>query len=120
LGSGAGVLDSVLMETVCLKVRLKPGSLDLVRDWAAELQARPDEVLATLRAEGVLVESAFLDSTEEGDFLIYYVKARSLDAAREAVQRSAHPIDSYHQQFKVDTWESRTPLELLMDFENLA
>jgi uncharacterized protein DUF6176 len=108
------------METVCTKVRLKPGSLDRVREWATELRTRSDEVLATLRDEGVVIESVFLDSDERGDFLVYYVRAQSLDEAHAVVQRSRHPIDSYHQQFKVDTWQSRTPLELLVDFENFS
>jgi hypothetical protein len=49
------------VDTTCVKVRLKPGSLDRVRTWAAELDRRGDEVLATLRDEGVIVESVFLD-----------------------------------------------------------
>ena len=106
------------METVCVRVRLKPGSLGRVHEWATELRTRSEEVLATLRNEGVLVESAFLGSDEQGDFLIYYMKARSLEEAHEAVKGSTHSIDKYHQQFKVETWESRTPLELLIDFEN--
>ncbi len=108
------------METVCAKVRLKPGSLDRVREWATELRTRSDEVLATLRDEGVVIESVFLDSDEQGDFLVYYMKARSLEEAHAVVQSSSHPIDSYHQQFKVDTWQSQTPLELLVDFENFS
>ena len=108
------------METVCTKVRLKPGSLDRVREWATELRTRSDEVLASLRDEGVVIESVFLDSDEQGDFLIYYMKAQSLEEAQAVVQSSPHPIDSYHQQFKVDTWQSRTPLELLVDFENFS
>ena len=59
------------METACAKVRLKPGSLDRVREWATELRTRSDEVLATLRDEGVVIESVFLDSDEQGDFLVY-------------------------------------------------
>ena len=70
--------------------------------------------------EGVRVESVFLDSNEHGDFLVYYIKAQNLGAASEAARRSVHPIDSYHQQFKLDTWEGQTPLELLIDFENLT
>ncbi len=108
------------METVCAKVRLKPGSLDRVREWATELRTRSDEVLATLRDEGVVIESVFLDSDEQGDFLVYYMKARSLEGAHAVVQSSSHAIDSYHQQFKVDTWQSQTPLELLVDFENFS
>jgi hypothetical protein len=106
------------METVCVCVRLKPGSVSRVHEWATELRTRSEEVLATLRNEGVLVESAFLGSDEQGDFLIYYMKARSLKEAHDAAKGSVHPIDKYHQQFKVETWESRTPLELLIDFEN--
>jgi len=107
------------VETVCVKVTLKPGSLDRVREWAAELRARPAEVLATLRTEGVLVESVFLDSTDDGDFLIYYIKAASMEIAQRAVRQSEHPINRYHEQFKADTWGVRAPLELLIDFENL-
>jgi hypothetical protein len=108
------------VETVCLKVKLNPGSLEQVREWANELRSRADEVLATLRDEGVVVESVFLDSNEQGDFLVYYMKARSLSAAHEAARRSAHPIDAYHERFKALTWESRRSLELLVDFENFA
>jgi hypothetical protein len=102
------------METVCVRVRLEPGSLARVREWAAELTARRDEVLATLRDEGIWVESVFLD----GETLIYYLKADSLDRAREVYARSTHAIDAYHQRFKDETFAEQTQLELLVDFEN--
>lgn len=108
------------METICVKVKLKPGALEQVHEWAEELRSRADEVLATLRDEGVAVESVFLDSTHEGDFLVYFMKAQSLSAASEAAQRSSHPIDAYHAQFKAQTWESQSFLDLLVDFENFA
>src|SRR6266571_2815942 len=60
-----------MFETKCIKVKLKPGSLERVREWADELNRRKEEALETMRDEGVIVESAFLDSTAEGDFLIY-------------------------------------------------
>ena len=101
-----------------MKIRLKPGSLEQVRAWAAELNRRPGEVLATLRDEGVVIESVFLDETADGDYLVYYMKARSLADARAVAQRSTHAIDAYHQRFKQDTWEATTPLEALIDFEN--
>ena len=108
------------MDTACVKVRLKPDSLDRVRAWAAELNRRSEEVLATLRDEQVVVESVFLDQTSEGDFLIYYLKARNLEEAAQAARQSQHQIDAFHQQFKQDAWESRKPLELLIDFENFS
>jgi Family of unknown function (DUF6176) len=106
------------VETTCVKVQLKPGSLDRVRAWAAELNRRSDEVLATLRDEQVVVESVFFDQTSDGDFLIYYMKARNLEDANEAARRSQHDIDAYHGEFKRDTWERQIPLELLIDFES--
>lgn len=107
------------METVCVKVRLKPDSLGQVREWATELRSRADEALATLREEGVVIESAFLDRTKEGDFLIYYLKAKELGPSAEVVSGSVLPIDAFHQKFKAETWERREQLELLIDFENL-
>ena len=98
-----------------MRVRLEPGSLPRVREWAAELNARRTEVLATLRDEGVRIESVFLD----GESLVYYLKADSLDRAREVQARSQHAIDAYHQQFKDETFAERRQLELLVDFENL-
>jgi len=95
--------DVPFVETSCVKVRLKPGSLERVRAWAAELNRRPDEVLATLRDEGVVIESVFLDQTDDGDFLVYYMRARSLADARAVAQRSAHAVDAYHQRFKQET-----------------
>ena len=98
-----------------MRVRLEPGSLPRVREWAAELNARRSEVLATLQDEGVRIESVFLD----GESLVYYLKADSLDHAREVYARSQHAIDAYHQRFKDETFAERSQLELLVDFENL-
>jgi hypothetical protein len=102
------------VETVCVRVRLKPGSLSRVRAWAAELTARLEEVLATLRDEGVVVESVFL----AGEELVYYLKAKSLRQARAVYAASQHAIDAYHREFKEATFAEETPLELLVDFES--
>ena len=100
---------------MCVRVRLKEGSLERVREWARELNSRRDEVLATLRDEGVRIESVFLD----GDTLVYYLRADSLEQAREVYAHSTHAIDAYHQRFKDETFDGQTSLELLIDFENL-
>lgn len=98
-----------------MRVRLKEGSLPRVRAWAKELNERRDEVLATLVDERVRIESVFLD----GETLIYYLRAESVEQAREVSAHSTHAIDAYHQRFKDETFEHQTPLELLIDFENL-
>lgn len=96
---------------------MKSGSLERVREWAAELTRRRDEALATLRDEGTIVESVFLERTGEGDYLIYYMKAENFERARAVYGSSTHAIDAYHRKFKEDTWESSTNLELLVDLD---
>ena len=108
------------METRCWKIKLKHGSIDLVREWARTINLRMDEALEALRAEGVVVESVFLDRTEHGDFLIGYMKAESFDKAAEAVQKTLRAIDEYHQQFKREAWDERSELELLVDMDRIT
>ena len=103
-------------EVRCARIRLKPGSLPRVREWAAELERRRDEVLATLVDETVRVESVFLESGEGGDFLVYYMRVDDVDADRAAVARSTHAIDAYHRAFMNAVVASREHLELLVDF----
>ena len=105
------------METICHRIQLKPDSLDTVYEWAKELMSRKNEALATLRDEGVWIESVFLERTEQGDFLIYYMKLESMDRAKEVVAKSKHAIDEYHQKFKKATWVTGKKLELLVDFD---
>ena len=105
------------MNVRCVRMKLRPGSLDRVRAWAAELTKRRDEVMLTLRDETVRVESAFLESTEAGDFLVYYMRTDDEEQSRRAVQASTHAIDAYHREFMNAVVEERLPLELLVDFD---
>ncbi len=108
------------METRCVLIKLKPNSRDRVREWANTLNARKAEVLTTMQDEDVIVESAFLYRSEDGDFLVYYMKAENLLKAQKVAKESRHAIDAYHKQFKRDTWGSVEELELLVDFERIT
>ena len=92
-------------ETRCFKIKLKPNSLEKVRMWAKTINERKSQALETLRDEGVIIECVFLDQTSEGDFLISIMKAENFEKAREAMEKSVHDIDKFHQQFKKETWE---------------
>lgn len=102
------------------RIKLKAGSLERVRQWAAELTCRRDEALATLRDETVILECFFLEQTEDGDYLIGMMCVENFEQSRAAVERSLHSIDAYHQQFKKDTWESGKRLELLVELNRLS
>ena len=105
------------MDVQAAVILLKPGSLSRVRAWATTLNERRGEALATLDDEGVQIESWFLFSRNEEDFLICYMRSADIAHAQEAVKQSLHEIDAYHQQFKKDTWETGQVAELLVDLD---
>ena len=107
-------------ETRCVKIKLKPNSLEKVREWAKTIDERKDEAMMTLRDEGVILETIFLDQTGEGDFLIYVMKSENFEHAQETFEKSVHPIDEYHQNFKNETWEGGKPLEMLIDLDRIS
>jgi hypothetical protein len=104
------------MVTRCMLVRLKPGSLERAKEWAATLNHRSEEVLATLKDEGVSMESVFLAGIGPDHYLVYVMQAEDFEKARTVAKTSEHPIDAYHRRFKMDTWLERVELETLIDF----
>jgi hypothetical protein len=85
-------------------IELKPGSSNRVEEWAEHVRANRVQAEETLRAEGVAVESWFSFSIEGKDYLLAYMRAQSMEEAQRVGAESQHPIDAYHQQFKIDTW----------------
>lgn len=104
------------METICVRIKLKKNSLEGVREWFKTLRERPSEVLQTLENEGVLIESVFLDQHKEDDYLIYYMRAESLEYAHRVSKNSLLPIDRYHQECKEKFCLEKVKLETLLDF----
>ena len=103
------------MDVSCNLIRLKQGSLPIVRKWAETMNDRMKEVLASLHDESVVIESVFLLSREEGDYLVYYMRAVSMDQARMVVKTSEHDVDAIHKRFKQEAWESIEETEVLLD-----
>ncbi|NJL97260.1 hypothetical protein HC864_05685 [Candidatus Gracilibacteria bacterium] len=107
------------METLCYKIKLKKGSLKQVRQWAEQMNIRAGEVFETLSLEGVYVESVFLEKSDNNYYLIYFVKAESLNDMREFSKNSTLPIEKFHKDFKRTTFESSAELESLIDFDRI-
>jgi len=106
------------LKTRCVKIKLKEGKLANVYEWRDHLNSHKEEVLESLRQEGVFLESVFLDKQGSDNFLVYLMKFRDLEKAKTAFSESTLNIDKYHAQFKQDTWSDRQELELLVDFVN--
>lgn len=104
------------METICIRTKLKKGSLEDVRKWFQTLRERPDEVLQSLEDEGVIVESAFLDKQDNDYYLIYYMKAENLAHSRDVAMKSTLAIDKYHKACFKRFCEDHIELEQLIDF----
>jgi len=107
------------METRAHRIKLKPGSLDRVLQWAAEVTSRREEALVTLRDETVVLECFFLEQEAGADYLICIMTAEDFQQSQAAVEHSLHSIDAYHQQFKRDTWDSGNRLQLLVDLNRM-
>jgi hypothetical protein len=110
--------DSEMSETLCLKIKLKPGSLERVKEWSLEINRRKDEAMETLEAEGIIVESFFLDSTEHGDYFIQYIKIENFERGKAIADSSSFLIEIYHRAFKQAVFENTQQLELLLDLEH--
>lgn len=105
------------METRCVRIKLKPDSLDKVRAWQHEITTRKSEAIETLKNEGVVIESVFLDEVAGEHYLIYFMKEDDLAKSQQVAKASTMAIDAYHKQFKKDCWQSVHPLEQLIDLD---
>ena len=74
------------------------------------------EVIASLRAEGVELESVFLDRQADGLYLIYVMHAADFDRSRSVANTSVAPIELFHRAFAEACWGRRETLEVLIDF----
>jgi hypothetical protein len=106
------------MEVECFKVKLKPNTVHLVREWSARLNSEMVDVRRLLKNEGMNLESVFLEQSNEGDFLIYYVRSPDLKRTREVFGASQHPIDVYHRETMKNIAESSRQLECLLDADS--
>jgi hypothetical protein len=107
------------MDVSCVVVELKPGSIGRVKEWAKFILDNREEALATLENEGVTIESFFFLTLESKDYLIGYMRAKSMERAHEAVKHSLSQVDAYHQQFKKDTWVGGATAELMFDLSRV-
>ncbi|WP_436911871.1 DUF6176 family protein [Halosimplex marinum] len=87
-----------MTDVVMVKQRVEEGKVDRLREWMAEVRDRRDEAEATLRDEGMLTESAFLERTDDGPHLVYYMEAEDIERVWDQYEDSDHDIDREHEQ----------------------
>ena len=104
------------METLVVKYKLKPGVEKIVEEWKQYCLDHRDEIIVRLKAEGVVVETAFIEKAGDEMFLYYFLKAHSLEKVYEIFDASQDPVDLYQKEFKDKVIESRQQLEVAVDF----
>ena len=71
------------METAAGLIKLKSSAKEHVEDWCNTMKKRRDEALQTLRDEGVVVESWCQVEIEGAPYLLWYMRADSIDRVWE-------------------------------------
>lgn len=99
-----------------VKLKFKPGAKQIWLDWSEELKRRKDEVIATLKNEGVVSESCFI--SEDGESVYYFMEAEDFEKVKQAVTENPHPIDSDHKKARESSLELSARLECLFHFES--
>jgi L-rhamnose mutarotase len=103
-----------MTEVKLVKLKLKDKKVWL--DWCEELKSRKNEVIETLKAEGIVSESCFLSEDEK--CIYYFIEAESFDKAKSVVEKSNHVIDAEHKVKRELSLEKVAQLKELFHFEN--
>jgi len=108
------------MDVSCVVIELKPNSLDRVKAWASYILNNKEEALLTLQNEKVSVENFFFINLDSKDYLVGYMRAKSMEYAHKVVQKSISELDAYHQQFKQECWVNAKPANLVLELNRLV
>ncbi len=99
-----------------VKLKFKSGGKQVWLDWAEELKRRRDEVIETLKNEGVVSESCFI--SEDGEEIYYFMEAEDFEKAQKASLNSTFPIDIDHKKAREKSLERVGRLDCLFHFDN--
>lgn len=100
---------------LCGRIKIKEGKLPEVYEWFNTLNARKDELIEAFQAEGVELETVFLERTNDGDYLIYYTRQEDLEKVYTTLARLGMPIRLFHVECWQRCCEACLVLEPLFD-----
>lgn len=109
--------DHENLEAYCFKVTLKPGSRERVREWTRTTAERGSEAEALLRSEGIFLQTVYLDITENGDYLLMFIRTKDVDTALKIARESTDALNLVFREFVRETWERVDVLEKIYDID---
>lgn len=90
------------MEYASGLIKLKANSEAQVEHWKNTLSSRLDEVALTLQDEQVQIETWFKVTIAGENYLLWYLRAKSIRKVFEVSQQLKHPIDQFHYQLMAE------------------
>ena len=106
------------MESAAGLIKLKPDVSTDLEDWRETLLARRDEVLQTLKDEGVALESWFQIEIGGEPYLLWFMHAKSIEKAFETFMNSTHEIDAFHLEKMSKMAESQIKAVSLLELKS--
>ena len=86
------------MEIASGLIKLKPNSEEKVEKWSKTVSLHIKEAVVILRDEGVAIESWFRVEIDGQDYLLWYMRAESIEKAFEISKTLKHPIHKFHYE----------------------
>ena len=97
------------------KFRFKGDKKDMWLDWTKELVKRKDEVMETLKNEGIIIEACFFSEKEQ--CIYYLIECGSFAKVEEVAMSSILPIDVKHRKIKLESIELLERMDVLFYFD---
>jgi len=97
-----------------LKFRFKPGSKQIWLDWSKELERRKEEVIASMKKEGMISEACFI--SDDGEFVYYFVETNDFGKTQKSIEENPNPIDIEHKKSRESSLEFVGKQECLFHF----
>ena len=82
-----------MAEVTLIKQKIKEDKIEKLRGWMKDVANREEEAVETLKDEGVFTETAFIEETDQGAFLVTYMEVDELEQVWETFEDSDHEID---------------------------
>jgi len=90
------------MEYASGLIELKPNTDIKVEQWKSVIASRLDEAAATLQDEQVQIESWFKVEIDNKKYLLWYLRAKSIQRVFEVSMKLKHPIDKFHYELMAE------------------
>lgn len=93
------------MQAQCVRIPILPGKTQRFIDWLSSIASRREEMVAAMRAEGVVAETICIERGQHGDAVIFYMRAHDIAHAQRTAATSALPIDRETRSIIAECWD---------------